>query len=297
MMEPTHTATEIDIYSNFSLYIVDKATGTKKLLPFGNCIFDEAQLYTKDEADVTIEIIYDLQNNNNSILFDFNTKPSNSNNNIVAFGHFTACPTRMIKLPQYSSITLEKQQVIRVGVSVLLEYNGKILLTRRPAHMRTFPLCWVLPGGHVDMGETLDQAAVRELKEEINLNNDQIQHLQIFALWESIYPSYVAEMKTVKRQHLVVYFYCKLKSFPNLKLQKEECDAGCWIDKQQVQHALEYTHSVDKFEGFIIDKEKQSNVQSMEFILKQLQGKHENEERISLGVRFILSKWLERLVS
>jgi 8-oxo-dGTP diphosphatase len=49
---------------------------------------------------------------------------------------------------------------------ILLERDGAILLVER----RWPPLGWALPGGFVDAGETVAQAAVREAKEEVGLD-------------------------------------------------------------------------------------------------------------------------------
>ncbi|MEB3845207.1 MAG: NUDIX hydrolase [Desulfurococcales archaeon] len=54
--------------------------------------------------------------------------------------------------------------VPRVGVSAYLEYDGKILLVKR-GHPPCKG-CWALPGGHVEPGESLLEAAARELLEE-----------------------------------------------------------------------------------------------------------------------------------
>ena len=47
--------------------------------------------------------------------------------------------------------------------------SAAILLTRRAAGLRSHPGQWALPGGSVDAGETPEQAALRELQEEIGL--------------------------------------------------------------------------------------------------------------------------------
>ena len=65
-----------------------------------------------------------------------------------------------------------------------LDQHGRVLLTRRPRHMRTFPGCWVLPGGSVDPGESTLAAALRELQEETGLLPAEPSSAQPFALWE-----------------------------------------------------------------------------------------------------------------
>ncbi|MBD3267613.1 NUDIX domain-containing protein [bacterium] len=60
-----------------------------------------------------------------------------------------------------------QEQRIRNRVAVILIDDGKILLVKHEKNGREY---WLLPGGGVDYGETLEQAAIRELKEESNLN-------------------------------------------------------------------------------------------------------------------------------
>ena len=48
----------------------------------------------------------------------------------------------------------------------VLNSEGKILLLRRSESDTRRPLQWDLPGGMMDDGETLEQGAVREVKEE-----------------------------------------------------------------------------------------------------------------------------------
>ncbi|WP_298929606.1 CoA pyrophosphatase [uncultured Ramlibacter sp.] len=47
--------------------------------------------------------------------------------------------------------------------------QAALLLTRRAENLRSHPGQWALPGGSVDAGETPEQAALRELQEEVGL--------------------------------------------------------------------------------------------------------------------------------
>lgn len=51
--------------------------------------------------------------------------------------------------------------------------EAAVLLTRRPMHMRNHANQWALPGGSIDGDETPEQAALRELNEEVGLQLDE----------------------------------------------------------------------------------------------------------------------------
>ena len=51
----------------------------------------------------------------------------------------------------------------------ILDGSGRLLVTRRPQHMRKFPWAWVMPGGHIEQGETLEQSVIREIEEETGI--------------------------------------------------------------------------------------------------------------------------------
>ena len=53
---------------------------------------------------------------------------------------------------------------------ILKNENGKILIVKRHPKSRTDPDTWELPGGKMEKGEFFDEALVREIKEETNLD-------------------------------------------------------------------------------------------------------------------------------
>lgn len=54
-------------------------------------------------------------------------------------------------------------------VNALLVRDGAVLLAKRSPAKRAYPDTWSFPGGHVELDETLDDALVREVGEEVGL--------------------------------------------------------------------------------------------------------------------------------
>lgn len=57
-------------------------------------------------------------------------------------------------------------KLVHVAVGVIVNADGKILIAKRPLNAHQGGL-WEFPGGKVDDGETIEQALVRELHEEL----------------------------------------------------------------------------------------------------------------------------------
>jgi len=55
--------------------------------------------------------------------------------------------------------------------------NDKVLLVRRAPHRKWSPERWDRVGGHVDKGERLDVAIVRECQEEVGLTPLVLEHV------------------------------------------------------------------------------------------------------------------------
>ncbi|NLG11608.1 MAG: NUDIX hydrolase [Elusimicrobia bacterium] len=62
-------------------------------------------------------------------------------------------------------------------VDIIIEIDGNIVMIQRKNH----PYGWALPGGFVDYGETLEDAAVREAKEETGLDIIELQQFQTYS--------------------------------------------------------------------------------------------------------------------
>ena len=65
----------------------------------------------------------------------------------------------------------------KTGASVLVYENGRALLIKRGK--APYKGHWSLPGGSQELGETLEEAARRELKEETNLDAKTLEFAKI----------------------------------------------------------------------------------------------------------------------
>ena len=64
--------------------------------------------------------------------------------------------------------------------------DNEILILRRHPKSRTNPHKWELPGGKVDPGEFFDEALVREIKEETNLDGAVVTFMKQYKMIISI---------------------------------------------------------------------------------------------------------------
>lgn len=97
---------------------------------------------------------------------------------------------------------------IRIRISVVLVKEDKILLIKQRKYDKEY---WLVPGGGIDYGEKIKDCAMREIKEETNLD---IELKHFLFPYESI--------NTDKDKHVLnLFFFAKILS-GELKLGKEE---------------------------------------------------------------------------
>jgi len=87
----------------------------------------------------------------------------------------------------------------RIGVGAVLIHQDKVLLIKRgkePLRGR-----WVVPGGTVELGETLEQALVREVQEETGLT---VRPLEVVLVFDRI----EREGDAVRYHYVIIDYLC-----------------------------------------------------------------------------------------
>ncbi|MBI5072680.1 NUDIX hydrolase [Candidatus Woesearchaeota archaeon] len=79
---------------------------------------------------------------------------------------------------EYSWKDLFNQKIAPLlTVDIIIRYKGGIVLIKRAEE----PFGWAIPGGFVDFGETVEQAAIRETKEETNLEIQLLRQMHVYS--------------------------------------------------------------------------------------------------------------------
>ena len=187
--------------------ILSSLDGMKKgLARFGHCLLEQltrcVDLHSEDLNDQDLCRWVRMCKNNDNTIFLI---PTNSNDpRAIPIAHSSTCPTLI-----HPTNTPDTNR-IRIAIAVVIErIDGSVLLTKRPSSMGSFPNTWVIPGGHIEFEETLEEAVQREVLEEIGL--DDLRDVEILGLWESVYPP-IFSQKPPFRQHLVIYYSAKTMS-------------------------------------------------------------------------------------
>ncbi|HEX7387001.1 MAG TPA: Nudix family hydrolase [Castellaniella sp.] len=79
---------------------------------------------------------------------------------------------------------------IRVAAGLILDQRGRLLLGQRPEG-KAWPGWWEFPGGKIEAGETVEQALVRELDEELGIH---ATHIYPWVVHVHEYPKTVVEL-------------------------------------------------------------------------------------------------------
>lgn len=114
----------------------------------------------------------------------------------------------------------------RIGIGVLIFRDGKVLLGRRLGSHGAGD--WATPGGHLEFGETPQQCAVREVREETGL-----------ALGDTTHGPFTNDFFPVEQKHYVTLFLlAHASSGTPQRCEPEKCAGWTWCDPDNLPQPL-----------------------------------------------------------
>lgn len=119
---------------------------------------------------------------------------------------------------------------VGVGIgAVVVGNDGKILLAKRGIKARNEHGKWEFPGGGIEFGDTMANTIKRELKEELDIEIELLQHLPPI---DHILPH--------ENQHWVTsMFIAKITNGTPKIMEPEKCDAIGWFSLQELEQMID----------------------------------------------------------
>jgi 8-oxo-dGTP diphosphatase len=114
----------------------------------------------------------------------------------------------------------------RVGVTTFVIKNGKFLMCLRSgAHGAD---TWGLPGGKLDLGESLEDCSLREIDEEVGV---KVQNVQFLAITNDIFES-------EQLHYITIFMKADWASGKPQVLEPEKCKEWRWFSYNKMPENL-----------------------------------------------------------
>ena len=121
-------------------------------------------------------------------------------------------------------MSAEKRQAFpepTVG-ALIVNDEGKVLL----CESHKWPNIFTVPGGHVELGETFEEALRREIKEEVGLD---VKVNELLSIQQVIYPR-----EFWKKAHFVFLdFLCRAEGCQEVRIDGNEIQSTIWVDPKE----------------------------------------------------------------
>jgi 8-oxo-dGTP diphosphatase len=124
----------------------------------------------------------------------------------------------------------DKKEILPAVSAVIFNEQGEILLQRRSDTGK-----WCIISGHVEFGETVEQAILREVQEETEVSSEIVRLIGVYSSPE--YTTYFYPDRVV--QYVVTYFELKLLGEIREGLKNTESEAFAYFAPHQLPADLD----------------------------------------------------------
>jgi len=114
----------------------------------------------------------------------------------------------------------------QVGIGVIIENEDEVLLGKRlNAHGEGN---WSFPGGHLEFGESWEECARREVREETNL---EITNVEFFSVTNDIF-------QPENKHYITIFMKCDYHSGKLINLEPRKCEKWQWFSRDNLPEQL-----------------------------------------------------------
>jgi 8-oxo-dGTP pyrophosphatase MutT (NUDIX family) len=131
----------------------------------------------------------------------------------------------------------EPAEIVAAG-GIIVDDEGRVLVVHRPHYDD-----WSFPKGKVDKGESIEAAAIREVREEAGLECEIVGRLS------SSHYAYTTRKGEVKPK-VVHYFLMKVRG-GQLVTDGKETDEALWCNTEEAEKKLSYDGDREKLRELI----------------------------------------------
>ncbi|MEO6509230.1 MAG: NUDIX domain-containing protein [Patescibacteria group bacterium] len=125
-------------------------------------------------------------------------------------------------------------------VDVYLVYKDKVLLRMHDKYKK-----WFTPGGHIELDEDPNQAAIREVKEEVGMDIELYDGLLTKPIIDNdgskeLIPPYFIDMHPINETHShisLIYFAKAPNDKINEMVEREKSQGIKWFTKREIEDA------------------------------------------------------------
>ena len=141
---------------------------------------------------------------------------------------------------------MNKHPNYRVSVEIILMHEDKILLTKRSTEAIVAPGVWNVPAGKVKFNEIPAEAAIREVKEETNMDLEGLKeiHVRTFEGQTASEPIY----------RLIYTYVVKVSEhqLKNFQLNDEHSESR-WVTRKEL-HSKDFDSLLPAFRSILLEK-------------------------------------------
>ena len=148
----------------------------------------------------------------------------------------------------------------------IIKDKTKALIQKRSPQKKMAPNMWSITGGHINSGESIIKAAIRESSEELGLENLGPSHFKLIDVQKSKYNDPNGLMNNIYKYIYVLQTNLDEKAF---HIQQEELSEVKYIDLEELKNLKKNKANMEKYTEGLFSPDTKKVIMKIEEFLKE----------------------------